>query len=234
MKKSKFLSGLRNTLKDDEKVLKYFNVIATLAVVVFAMFNFWHNDIKTAFILVAIYAFIVFGFWYWLRIITDRKNKTDSITTARVFAEVTMLPTMYSILILFFIAFLDSWLDLSDTNWFSGVFIILLIVIVTLFTFIIVSRRREHEEYLHVVRVVIDYSEAAYWILFSVVLFMVFKNGDSSVTNDITVSANSEDNERVYKILLLPFMVQTRVIKAVVGHYLLKFRKNKKSPEGEN
>lgn len=70
----------------------------------------------------------------------------------------------------------------------------------------IVWKRKTDKVYLNQVGIVLDDTELVYWSILSLIIFLYFKGNQISTDQDL------------YKLLVLPFMLQTRFIKAILGH----------------
>lgn len=144
------------------------------------------------------------------------------ITYFRVVIELTVTPFLFGC----FIFLLMSLCFVVGIQIPSLLILLGLVLAVSFFTLKLISRReiwnyatKRHIDFLETVRVVLDYTEAVYWCLASIVLVLVPGAIAGWYTKDFT---------SMIKLILMAFMLQTRVTKAVVGGRLLKLKKQEK------
>jgi len=166
--------------------------------------------------------FVVFLFTAGILRYLDLKFKNKQ-SFLYIFLEFTVYP---AVLAFFFISLLVSniylkWIPEGLLNLLT---IIFLLVSVSLISYFLVKSRKKDDLYLKMVRVVLDYAEVIYWVIFSVVLFLFVSDSSSNKT----ALMNTETSNMI-KLFVLPFMIQTRLIKAYIGFLLqkLEFKKNR-------
>lgn len=130
----------------------------------------------------------------------------------RIIFDLTYVPAMLAFLFIFFI--------LGSITGNSLILITSTMVSITLFTLaIVIWQRRKgikfEGHYLKRARVVLDWTEVLYWTIIAVVLFLLADR----YREEALLSKNWET---AIKIFTLPFMIQTRVIKAYAGARLQK------------
>jgi hypothetical protein len=133
--------------------------------------------------------------------------------------ELITYPVLISLILLFIFSLFSHKFQPGVSFW---VLVLLVLCLITACSFFIVYRKKLDEDYLKYARVVLDWAEAVYWTCLSVVLFLIVGNHNGAFFDFQTGF--------YLKLIILPFMIQTRFIKAYVGN-LLYIIEEKKSNE---
>lgn len=149
-------------------------------------------------------------YYPWLKTF---KNKKIIIFRIAVY-ELYLIPAIFSFFALFIVI---STIDLS--GFFST---LILMSSMTIPSLLIIFKRRtlpkdEEKYYLKTVRIILDYSDGIFWIILTVVLFVLI--GDDELNIKAVI-----DKETAYilKYLLFPFMIQIKIVKAHIGRRMFK------------
>lgn len=139
-----------------------------------------------------------------------------------VFLEHTVVPTFAIVCLFIFCATCNI-----NLNFFGlTVFVLPGISIISL-SFLFMHRKNNHyDHYLKNIRVMVDDLELVFWFFFTVVFFFTVQDGKDTSSHGFNFINSDAGN--IIKFFLFPYLLQTRVLKAYIGHLLLKMERTKK------
>lgn len=218
----KIINNLLSIFSD--KAFSLYTYLMTFVLTIWFIITIFTRDIEQ--IIATLLVFVLFaGILFYLDLrFKDRKRYPY------IFLEFTVYPAFVAIFLIVLLV-INANLLLMPKALLNTIAITTLLLSVTVISYFSVRARLKDESYLKMIRVILDFAEVGYWIIFSVVLFLFVSE---SAANNKDSTLLDPEISKILKLFILPFMIQTRFIKAYIGYHLQKieFRRNRLARSG--
>jgi hypothetical protein len=195
-----------------DRAFTLYTYLMTVVLTLWLFISFFTRDINQSISTLVVFAMIA-GILHYLDM---KMKKRQSILF--IFLEFTVYPAFIAVAFIVLLI-INANLLLMPKDLLNIIAIITLLISVSVISYFTVRSRRMDDYYLKMIRVVLDYAEVVYWIVFSVILFLFVNDSSESHLNSALLDS---ETSKIIKLFILPFMIQTRFIKAYIGYHLQK------------